>query len=178
MSTSSVGDLATPASAQPNGHAPSGPLVSAPGGSVSVNQASMTATVKAVLGTANEIGGFWKQWGVSTSLFIIGTFAIIVAFIAHALEAKLWGDDSFFGALAFALAILILGFIAFADKQNRSGQSERQAVEIYQATVNASLEGQRIASEANVEGQRIASQERIAAMPRPEPRPNIDGVRG
>ena len=41
----------------------------------------------------------------------------IVAFIAHAIKATLWGDNSFFGALAFALASLILGFIAFVDKQ-------------------------------------------------------------
>jgi len=74
----------------------------------------------------------------------------IVAFIAHALKANLWRDNSFFGALAFALAILILGFIAFVDKQNRSGRSGQQGVEIYKAAVNASLEGQRIASEVQI----------------------------
>ena len=74
----------------------------------------------------------------------------IVAFIAHAIKANLWGDNSFFGALAFALAILILGFIAFVDKQNRSGRSGQQGVEIYKAAVNASLEGQRIASEVQI----------------------------
>ena len=74
----------------------------------------------------------------------------IVAFIAHAIKANLWGDNSFFGALAFALAILILGFIAFVDKQNRSSRSGQQGVEIYKAAVNASLEGQRIASEVQI----------------------------
>ena len=74
----------------------------------------------------------------------------IVAFIARAIKANLWGDNSFFGALAFALAILILGFIAFVDKQNRSGRSGQQGVKIYKAAVNASLEGQRIASEVQI----------------------------
>jgi len=74
----------------------------------------------------------------------------IVAFIARAIKANLWGDNSFFGALAFALAILILGFIAFVDKQNRSSRSGQQGVEIYKAAVNASLEGQRIASEVQI----------------------------
>lgn len=145
----------------------SGPLVSAPGGTLSVNEASMKATVRAVLGTANEIGSFWKQWGVSTALFIVGTFAIIVAFIAHAVNARLWSDDSFFASLAFALAILILGFVAFVDRQNRSGQNGQQGVEIYKTAVNASLEGQR-----------IASQERIAALPKPETTQSSGGLQG
>jgi hypothetical protein len=85
--------------------------------------------------------------GVSASLFTIGLFLIIVAFLAHAVDAKLWDDNSSFGALAFALAILILGFVAFADKQDRSGQTGEQAVQIHEITVNASLEGQRIGYE-------------------------------
>ncbi len=117
----------------------------------------MKATVSAVLGTADQIGTFWSRWGVSASLFTIGTFSIIVAFLAHAADAKLWDDSSFFGALAFALAILILGFVAFADKQNRSGQAGQQAVKIYEITVNASLEGQRIGVE-----------EREGARPKPD----------
>src|SRR5215469_11179262 len=76
--------------------------------------------------------------------------ASIIAFIAHAIKATLWGDNSFFGALAFALASLILGFIAFVDKQNRSGRSGQQGVEIYKAAVNASLEGQQVASEVQI----------------------------
>ena len=127
----------------------------------------MKATVKAVLETADTIGGFWTRWGVSVSLFIIGTFAIIVAFLAHAVDGKLWDDSSFFGALAFALAVLILGFVAFADKQNRSGQTGQQAVRLYDITVNASLEGQRIAAE-----------ERIAALPKPDPGNRGTGVTG
>jgi hypothetical protein len=144
-----------------------GTSVSASGGTLSVNEASMKATVKAVLETANEIGGFWTRWGVSASLFTIGTFAIIIAFIAHAVDTKLWDDNSFFGALAFALAILVLGFVAFADKQNRSGQTGEQAVRIYDTTVKASLEGQR-----------IAAQERTAALPTPVPGPPGGGLSG
>lgn len=128
----------TTAPAQPNQPA------NIPVGTISITENSMKATVNAVLGTADQIGGFWTQWGVSASLFTIGTFSIIVAFLAHAADAKLWDDNSFFGALAFALAMLILGFVAFADGQNRSGQSGEQAVKIYEITVNASLEGQRV----------------------------------
>jgi hypothetical protein len=139
--------VTTSAPPQPSKPASSGPLVSAPEGALAVNEDSMKATVRAVLGTANEIGSFWNQWGVSTGLFILGTFAIIVAFIVHAVKANLWDDNSFFGSLAFALAILILGFIAFVDKQNRSGQTGQQAVEIYKTAVNASLKGQQIAAD-------------------------------
>ena len=151
MSVSASGDQNLQQSSPP----PDGPLVTRTDGTFSVNQASMGATVKSVLSTANEIGSFWFRWGVSASLFIIGTFAIVVAFLTHAFDARLWDDNSFFGALAFALATLILGFIAFADKQNRSSQTGQQAVTIYQIAVNASLEGQRIGAE-----------ERIAAQPK------------
>jgi hypothetical protein len=129
-------------------------------GHVTINATSMQATVKSVLGTANEIGGFWNRWGASGSLFILGTFVVIVTFIAHAVKVTLWDDNSFFGALAFALAILILGFVAFADKQNRTGQTEGQAVKVYEITTTASLEGQR-----------IAAQERMEARPKPAPGP-------
>lgn len=125
----------------------SGELANITVGTASITEKSMSATVNSVLGTADQIGNFWTRWGVSASLFTIGTFSIIVAFLAHAADAKLWDDSSFFGALAFALAILVLGFVAFADKQNRSGQSGQQAVKIYEITVNASLEGQRIGAE-------------------------------
>jgi hypothetical protein len=165
MSIATTGDPGA-GSPQNSETAPSGPVISAPGGAVRINEASMEGTVKAVLGTANEIGDFWNKWGVSSSLFTLGTFAIIVGFIAHSVDTKLWDDNSFFGALAFALAILILGFIAFADKQNRSGQSGQQAVEIYRLTVDASLEGQRIAAE-----------ERISARPKPETKTQ-EGLQG
>ncbi len=138
------GGPATPPASGPD---QSGELVKIPVGTVSISEKSMQATVSSVLGTADQIGSFWTRWGVSASLFTIGTFSIIVAFLAHAVNAKLWDDSSFFGALAFALAILILGFVAFADKQNRSGQAGQQAVKIYEITVNASLEGQRIGAE-------------------------------
>jgi hypothetical protein len=146
---------------------PSAPVINASGGTLNVSEASMKGTVKSVLETANEIGGFWNQWGVSSSLFTIGTFVIIVTFVAHITDAKRWDDSSFFGALAFALAILVLGFVAFADKQNRSGRTGQQAVEIYQTTVEASLEGQR-----------IASQERVAALPKPQPEQMGGGMPG
>ncbi len=146
---------------------PSGPVIHASGGTLNVSDTSMKATVESVLETANQIGGFWNQWGVSSSLFTMGTFVIIVTFVAHVIDAKLWDDNSFFGALAFALAILVLGFVAFADKQNRSGRTGQQAVEIYQTTVEASLEGQR-----------IASQERMAARPEPQPGQRGGGLPG
>ncbi len=125
-----------------------------------VSPALMESTISSVLKSADSIGNFWTKWGVSGSLFLIGTFAIIVAFAAHSVDSSLWDDSSFFGALAFGLAILILGFVAFADKQNRAAQTGEQAVDIYRITVDASLQGQRIAAD-----------ERKNARPEPSPSP-------
>ena len=152
--------------------------VSTPAGTINVNTESMTGTINSILNTANQIGGFWNQWGVSASLFILGTFAIVVAFVARATDARLWDDDSFFGALAFALAIYILGFIAFSDKQNRSGQTGQQAVQIYKITVDASLEGQRIAAGVTGESQRTATEERESARPKPQAGTSDAGLKG
>ncbi|HEX3649155.1 MAG TPA: hypothetical protein VHV49_12055 [Pseudonocardiaceae bacterium] len=122
-------------------------LVTVKNGTVSVDQESIGTTIRTIIASADVIGDFWRRWGVSAALFIIGTFATIVAFVAHAIDAKAWGDDAFFGALAFALTILALGFVAFVDKQNRAGRTEQQAIEIYRITVDASLDGQRIGAE-------------------------------
>jgi hypothetical protein len=129
--------------------------VSVRDGTISVNGASISSTVKAVLGVADEIGGFWSRWGVSVSLLIIGTFVILIAFAAHLASGKRLDDDSFFGALAFALVILALGYVAFMDRQNRAKGTDRQSVEIYRLTV-----------EASIRGQEIGVEERRAAMPR------------
>lgn len=121
--------------------------VSVRNGTVNVNDQSLGSTVKAVLGVADEIGSFWSRWGVSVSLLIIGSFVILIAFVAHLASSARLDDNSFFGALAFALAILALGYVAFMDRQNRAKGTDKQSVEIYRLTVEASIRGQEIGAE-------------------------------
>jgi len=125
--------------------------------------AADSKTISTILKSADQIGNFWDKWGVSGGLLIIGALVAIASFTGRQVDSGVWTQSTFIASLAFAFVVLVLGFVAFANKENRSERTRGQAVEVY-----------KIGADASVESQRIAAADRTGLQP-PPPQPGASG---
>ena len=103
--------------------------------------------VTSLLDTADEVAKAWRSLGVSLALFTFGTLVAGFDFVARYRTPNSWNDTSFIGALGFALAAWVLGYVAFDRSEIRAGIVREQTVDALKAQAQASIEGQRLGAE-------------------------------